>query len=168
MGKPRPPTSLPDIGALGDPQLAFLLAGRNRGAKWAPGAYSSAEEAWERNREELIRFWTRKRRDYPLRMSGSPMLHVPGPGHRPFYWWLTEAPEPRRIRNSEGGTREIWSLAWAKGLKHDWEKLRRGRFAFGVPTHHPQNVEFESERDYLKRLNLEDHHVPGAGDRNAA
>jgi hypothetical protein len=155
MGKKRR-AELPDLAGISPAQLAFLLDGRHRGAKWAAGAYENADEAWQANRQTLIRFWadpelTGKR--IPLRVRGGRDLEVPGPGHRPFYWWLTEAPEPRRLLLEDGRTVPIYARLWAQGMEGDWDATR-GRFAFGVPTHHPPGLRFESEADYVKRLGL--------------
>ena len=90
----------------------------------------------------------------PLQIKGSPTLRVPGPGHRPFWWWNQIAPEPRRISKDDGSTVELWDMTWAKGLRIDWQERGRGRFSFGVPTSHPPGLTFESEAAYLKRLGL--------------
>ncbi len=98
-------------------------------------------QCWDANKQHLID------KDYSI--NG---IHKREPGTRPHAWWMYSAPEPRRkIENGE-----YWTAA--PGHEEGWRKY------YGMDTvMHPADgwseagyplVEYETEADYLRRLNL--------------
>ena len=156
MGKPKR-QDLPDFGALSIPEVALLLTGRGRGNRWSPGSsHKDPEAAWAAHGEALTAFWTdrhRRGQKYKLPITGGPRICVPGPGHRPWAWWNFTARHPRQILLEDGTGKSLFKTNFGRGLKLDWDQSR-GRFSFGIPSSHPPGIQFESERQYLARLNL--------------
>ena len=96
---------------------------------------------WEANKEQLID------KDY-----GPDGIQKREPGTRPHAWWAYSAPQPLRILKNA----EYWTVA--PGHEDDWRQYY-GIFPVTLPTDgwaeagYP-SAEYETEADYLRRLDL--------------
>lgn len=99
-------------------------------------------QLWQENRDRLIR----------RGVGDGGVLVRREPGTRPAGWWSCDAPEPRlKIENGE-----YWRAA--PGHEEAWREYR-GMDPAMVPTTKNLEignyvVEYETEADYLRRLNL--------------
>jgi hypothetical protein len=122
---------------LTEDQTEYLLTGMSWG-ELAGGAFKTPEDearTWKQNRARLISRYQQKH----------------GPFCRPWAWWKHDAPELRRRIGGEGV---------AAIDTDDCPEWAKDRVSFGRPVvwddDYGDEVEtwFETERDYLIRLNL--------------
>ena len=103
----------------------------------------AGRRVWESCRDTFLPAWIAKR-----------------PGTRPWAWWRWEAPERRR--RIDGGMHQFdvpSYIAEAKRIKRDHpEGVDLMATTFGLPRYSGKNTdwtaEYETEFDYLQRLNL--------------
>lgn len=120
---------------------------------------------WQRHREDLLRWWTRGP-DAPDPPADRFWARTPGePGTRPWAWWEYDAPERRRLTDPD---RLREHVAARRNTPEDTpdravETARNwtGESRFGIPRRDEDGnvyrwgyVGFESEREYLERLDL--------------
>ncbi len=146
------------------------------GVVYFPGdapTFESAEHArktWANNRAQLLAWWFA---GVPSNEPITPALHqFTGPRSlcRPFAWWRFDAPERRRITSIEvaheadgrttfsrrAATADDTARIWANAAERAEQFDRDEPDFFGAPgiVSGVGGFTFESERDYLARLDL--------------
>ena len=128
---------------LTEDQTMDLLEGWSLSSK--QGSFKSEEhrrELWEQNRENLL---NKKAVGF-----GESVIERE-PFTRPAAWWDYEAPEPRRVIKNSEYWRHIEGYHFGKMRLIELEKpFEQMYFSYSEAP----ELEYESEKDYLTRLNL--------------
>ena len=72
------------------------------------------------------------------------------PGQRPYFWWMLDAPEPRkRVKGTAVEKEHHETMAYYYGVPSN-----DTFYELGIDKERIKEADFESELEYLKRLNL--------------
>ena len=117
-------------------RLQYLLQGYNFfGEAFVDDA--DAEKCWRDHGPKIMRSWIKS-----------------SPGSRPWAWWKFDATERRRCTSGKHPFDEPDFESQRRKTELDIAELRFGIPQYFSPEQIKSKVRFETEEDYLKRLNL--------------
>ena len=129
------------IGGGGTPQQAAVARAE------FDAVVAEMRELWEDSRDWLLGEWMDPGNIPHITGWPSHDQHGPGPCTRPWAWWTFDATEPRR-QTSDGPANSTMT----DGLPGE------GKLNYGIPqcfaAAHDWNIEYESQGEYLERLDL--------------